>query len=695
MKIAILAEKPSVAREIAAIVGATKKNEGYISGNNYIVTWAFGHLVQLAMPEEYGIKGFSKDHLPILPNPFVLKIRQIKDTKGYKEDPSAIKQINIIKDVFKQCDRIIVATDAGREGELIFRYIYEYLSCTKPFDRLWISSLTEKAISDGLKNLKEGYNYDRLYQAAKARSEADWMVGINASQALSVAAGYGTYSLGRVQTPTLTMVCKRYLENTSFVPGKYWQHKLNTLNGDIELSLISESKYDTKENANSSREEIRKVGKVIVKSVEKKKITQNPPLLYDLTSLQKEANSKHGLTADETLSIAQKLYEGKLTTYPRTGSRYLSEDVFSTVPELLSNFQNHTIWGEHIKNLKTLNRQSVDDAKITDHHAIIVTGNKANNLSKNEILIFDMILSRMLEAFSTACIKEQTHVKFEAGEGYIFSTKGYVIEQLGWRAINGVSDEKEDKEDQAIPPISENEEWNIKSLEILEKQTKPKPLHTESSLLAAMENADKEISDEQFRQSIKDCGIGTPATRAAIIETLLAREYIKREKKTLVPTEKGLMVYQIVKDKRIADVEMTGMWENAFTKIEKGEQEANNFKKGIEVYTSQITEELLKAKIEIPQKQVCACPKCKKENLRFFPSLVRCPNEDCDFVFYKKRNEKQLTDKQIISLFTTGKTEVIKGFKSKKSGKTFDASLVLNSENEIMYKFPESKNKRG
>lgn len=694
MKIAILAEKPSVAREIAAIVGATKKNDGYLSGNNYLVTWAFGHLIQLAMPDDYGIKGFNKEHLPILPDPFILKIRQIKKTKGYQDDPGAIKQINIIKDIFNQSERIIVATDAGREGELIFRYIYEYLGCTKPFDRLWISSLTEKAIHDGLKNLKDGSDYNRLYQAAKARSEADWMVGINASQALSIAAGYGTYSLGRVQTPSLAMICQRYIENTNFTPCKYWQHKLKTSKDGNILNLISVDKYDNYQDAKTIGENIYNCQKATVISIEKKTINQVPPLLYDLTALQKEANSKHGMTADETLSVVQKLYESKLTTYPRTGSRYLSEDVFNTVPELLSNFQDHKKFGEYIKILKTLNRQSVDDSKVTDHHAIIITGNKANKLQEKELIIFNMILSRMLEAFSPVCIKDQTYIKVEAS-GKTFEIKGSVIKQEGWRTVNKKLDHQEESENESLPELQENEELQIDSLESVEKQTKPKPLHTESSLLAAMENAGKEIEDEQFRQSIKDCGIGTPATRAAIIETLLYREYIKREKKNLVPTEKGLKVYDTVKDKRIADVEMTGMWENAFTKIEQGEQEANNFKKGIEVYTSQITEELLKIKIEVTQKHVCICPKCKKDNLRFFPSLVRCPNEDCDFVFYKKRNEKQLTDKQIISLFTTGKTEVIKGFISKKSGKTFDASLVLSPENEIMYKFPESKSKRG
>ncbi|KAA6314203.1 DNA topoisomerase 3, partial [termite gut metagenome] len=319
MKTVIIAEKPSVAREIASVVGATNKENGFLHGNNYMVTWALGHLIQLAMPEEYGFAGFVRENLPIIPEAFKLIPRQVRDGKEYKPDGGALRQLKIIKHVFDSCDRIIVATDAGREGELIFRYIYNYVSCKKPFERLWISSLTDKAIKEGLQNLKAGSDYDNLYYAAKARSEADWEVGINASQALSIAAGHGVFSLGRVQTPTLAMICKRYMENKNFVSTPFWQIRVQTEKSGISFAAVSKEKYESKDLANEIFRQLQESKTVSVQSVEKKEVNQEPPLLYDLTTLQKEANSKHGFSADKTLSIAQKLYEAKLITYPRTG----------------------------------------------------------------------------------------------------------------------------------------------------------------------------------------------------------------------------------------------------------------------------------------------------------------------------------------------------------------------------------------
>lgn len=312
MKTAIIAEKPSVAREIAKIVGASSKEDGFLHGNNYMVTWAFGHLVQLAMPEEYGFTGFVRENLPIIPETFKLIPRQVKDGKEYKPDGGALKQLKIIKHVFESCDKIIVATDAGREGCLIFRYIYHYIygnekNC-KPFVRLWISSLTDKAIRDGLQNLKNGNDYDKLYFAAKARSEADWLVGLNSSQALSIAAGRGVFSLGRVQTPTLSMICRRYLENKNFVSTPFWQIRVQTEKSNVSFPAISREKYEQKDMANTVFQKLQG-NSLQVQSVEKKEINQEPPLLYDLTALQKEANSKHGFSADKTLSVAQSLYE--------------------------------------------------------------------------------------------------------------------------------------------------------------------------------------------------------------------------------------------------------------------------------------------------------------------------------------------------------------------------------------------------
>lgn len=691
MKTVIIAEKPSVAREIATIVGATKKEDGYIEGNNYLVTWAFGHLIQLAMPEQYGAIGFKRDHLPIVPSSFELIPRQIKAEKGYKSDAGALKQLKIIESLFKQSDKIIVATDAGREGELIFRYIYNYLNCTKPFERLWISSLTDKAIRLGLENLKVGKDYDNLYYAAKARSEADWLVGINATQALSIVAGKGVYSLGRVQTPTLAMICSRYLENKNFLASKFWQHKIYFSHNEKHISAISIEKYDVKSDAENSSSEMKESGKILVKSIEINTIQQESPLLYDLTTLQKEANIKYGFTADKTLSIAQKLYESKLITYPRTGSRYLSEDLFETIPDLLKSMSSHPIATKFIEQLDVLNKHSIDDKKITDHHAIIVTDTTAKGLAKDEETIYSMIVGRMIEAFLPRCIKDQTTIMCDAS-GHSFIIKGAIVKQMGWKAVFG-ENKTDESEEQQIPQLSEGEEYNIDSLEIIEKQTKPKPLHTEASLLSAMETAGKELENEEQRLAMKTSGLGTPATRASIIETLFARDYISREKKSLIPTSKGLAVYEVVKDKQIADVELTGMWEDAFMKIESGSVDADNFKKSIEVYASQITDELLGATIQQEKSISLQCPKCKEQTIQIYPKVAKCTNEKCQLTILKNICGKNLSDVQISDLLTKGKTNVIKGFTSK-AGKTFDASLNFDEEFKIKFTFPTKTNKK-
>lgn len=344
MKI-IIAEKPSVAKSIAAIVGANNKKEGYMEGNGYAVTWAFGHLVGLAMPENYGITGFQKENLPILPKEFKLLPRQVKEGKEYKNDPGVMKQLKVIKELFSRGEGIVVATDAGREGELIFRYIYEYIGCTLPFERLWISSLTDRAIKDGFKTLRPGADYDNLYASAKARSTADWLVGINSSQALSISAGYGVWSLGRVQTPTLAIICSRYLENKDFKPHTYFRLKLQTEKEATTFAVHSVDKFDTRTRAEEVTAKVKTAGVIQVTAVERKEVKQEPPLLYDLTTLQKEANSKYGFSADKTLTIAQSLYEAKKISYPRTGSRYISEDVLEEIPHLIATLRSHSLLG--------------------------------------------------------------------------------------------------------------------------------------------------------------------------------------------------------------------------------------------------------------------------------------------------------------------------------------------------------------
>ena len=700
MKI-IIAEKPSVAKSIAAIVGANNKKEGYMEGNGYAVTWAFGHLIGLAMPEHYGITGFQKENLPILPKEFKLLPRQVKEGKEYKNDPGVMKQLKVIKELFSKADEIINCADAGREGELIFRYIYDYLGCTVPFQRLWISSLTDRAIKDGFKTLRPGAEYDNLYASAKARSTADWLVGINSSQALSISARYGVWSLGRVQTPTLAIICSRYLENKDFKPQTYFRLKLQTEKEATTFAVHSVDKFDTRTRTEEVTAKVKAAGAIQVTAVERKEVKQEPPLLYDLTTLQKEANSKHGFSADKTLTIAQSLYEAKKISYPRTGSRYISEDVLEEIRHLIATLRSHSLFRTYIDSRfdTKLNTRSVDDKKVTDHHALIITEESASNLSKDEQLIYDMVAGRMLEAFGERCIKENTTVSLDA-DGVHFSCKGSVTLVPGWRAVFDAKDEPNDEEDSiALPVLLEGDNLSVRDCEIQEKQTKPRPLHTEASLLSSMESAGKEVEDEQQREAMKECGIGTPATRASIIETLFSREYIVREKKSLVPTNKGLVVYLAVKDKKIADVAMTGQWEEALNKIASGRMDASAFHKGIEIYASQITTELLSTIIErTDNRNTCSCPKCKNGQVVFYPKVVKCKDESCGLTVFRSIAKKELTDGQLNDLLMNGKTALIKGFVSGKTGSTFDAIVKFDADYKTVFEFPprkgDSKKKR-
>lgn len=708
----IIAEKPSVAKEIAHIVGADKREEGYMQGNGYYVTWAFGHLVQPAMPETYGMKGFHAENLPVIPDPFVLVPRQVKTENGYKPDAGVLAQIKIIGKLFDSSERIIVATDAGREGELIFRYLYAYLGCRKPFDRLWISSLTDTAIREGLLNLRDGKEYDNLYHAAKARSEADWLVGINGTQALTIAAGRGTYSVGRVQTPTLGMACERYWENKRFESKPFWQVHfgvVDAVSGNI-LKFTSANQWADKGTATDIYNKVKETGSAIITKVTTKRKVEKAPLLYDLTTLQKEANSLHGFTAEHTLSIAQKLYEAKFITYPRTSSRYISDDVFATLPKLFKNLENHSEYGEKVKLLpgsEDYSKNSVNAAKVTDHHALLITENAAIGLFKDEKTVYNMILCRMIEAFSADCIKDITSVSAQVDHEVEFGISGSIIRQTGWRTLslkekNNRQDKDADATDnevkeQVIPNWQEGQHITLSGCTITEGKTKPKPLHTESTLLAAMETAGKEIEDDTMRQAMKDSGIGTPATRAAIIETLLKREYMVRQQKKLVPTEKGLALHSVVKNMAIANVEMTGKWEAELAKIERGEASADGFTHSIEGYTREITAELLGCDRLFSHKDSsCQCPKCKQGTMQFFGKVVRCSNKECGMPVFKQVAGKLLTDADITDLLTKGKTRTLNGFTSKQ-GKPFSAAIAFDEDFNTKFVFAERKTaeKRG
>jgi len=687
----IIAEKPSVAREIAGIVGAAEKKDGYITGNGYFVTWAFGHLIGLGMPEDYSVSVFDREALPILPDPFLLTVRKVKKDKGYAADTGALKQLKIIEQLFNKSDSIIVATDAGREGELIFRYIYEYLECDKPFERLWISSLTEKAIKQGFKNLKSGAAFDGLFQSAQARSRADWLVGINATQALTLAAGNGTYSLGRVQTPTLALICKRYQENKNFAVENYWQLQLSHNKASINFKSISQIKWEDPKLADAALKAIQRSGTVTVVSVATKNVTEQPPLLFDLTGLQKEANKRLSLSAEETLNIAQSLYEKKFITYPRTGSKYIPEDMWAEIPNLVRALLDKENCKSALSKMKwgRFNKRIVNDLRVTDHHGLLVTDKIPSALAAKENAVYDLIAFRLLEALSQECIKEITDVNSQVLH-YDFTQKGFKILEAGWRSIKGNFSDDDAEVLQDLPELNKDDELKIKEASLLEKKTKPPVLFTEAGLLAAMESAGKEIENEHERKALKNIGVGTPATRASTIETLLIRNYVQRENKSLIPTEKGLQVYELVKDQKIADVAMTAEWELVLQKIENNEADAGAFQKEMENYASTITNELLQTSIPKNNLPKLICPKCKSRELIIRDRIVKCTGETCNWVQFRNVCGVQISVSDIERLVSKGKTSLIAGMTSR-TGKKFDAYIALDEDCKTSFEFEKSK----
>lgn len=692
--IAIIAEKPSVGQDIARLVGATEKKDGYMAGNDYLVTWAFGHLVSLAMPGTYGYTRTPEEKLPMIPDPFQLVIRQYKSDKGMATDPVATKQLRVIDEVFSKCDSIIVATDAGREGELIFRYIYTYLGYTKPFHRLWISSLTDEAIHEGLANLRDGKEYDSLYEAADCRAKADWLVGMNASRALAMVSGTTNSSIGRVQTPTLAMICARFRENRDFIPVDYWQlHITLQKDGDFRQFRYTEN-IATKQAADELYHRITSDMQAVVTKVERKRVFQAPPLLYDLTALQKDCNTHLDLSAEKTLAVAQSLYEKKLISYPRTGSRYIPDDVMRQVPELLKQIISMKEFREYGGgfDMSALTTRSVNAKKVTDHHALIITGIRPGGLDEKEQAVYRMIAGRMLEAFSPKCEKETLTMRATVdGRDFLSHTTSVIVP--GWRGVfNRTEDKEEDEEstNKGTAEFSESETVPVAGRSLSQKKTTPKPLYTEATLLAAMETAGRHVTDEEAREAIKELGIGTPATRAAIITTLFKREYVERSGKALVPTEKGLNLYEAVRKMSVADAALTGNWEKTLLQIEQHKLAVETFMRSITAYTRQVTEEVLS--IRLPQSPAggIPCPKCGTGHIRLRPKVAKCSNESCGLLVFRRFLNKELTDQHFGQLFSSGATRLIKGFKGKK-GNAFDASLAFDKEYNVTLVFPEKK----
>jgi len=703
---AIIAEKPSVAREIAQLLNAHERKDGCLEGNGYCVTWALGHLVSLGMPEDYGIRGFEKASLPIFPDPFLLIPRNIKkpNQKGHQQDSSALKQLKTIRKAIDKCDSIIVATDAGREGELIFRYIYDYLQCNKPFERLWISSLTEKAIQDGFKKLQPSSAFDGLYDAAKARSEADWLVGINATQALSIAANQDVYSLGRVQTPTLALICRRFEDHQNFTQKKYFQIQLKHRKEYLDFTSHSNEQWDDKKQTEQILRSIEREGRATVENVSIQTVKEPSPLLFDLTELQKEANRKLGLSADEVLQTAQSLYEKRFITYPRTGSKYIPEDLWPEIPELVRILNTVDQFKPAISTLKfgNFNKRMVNDLKVTDHHGLLMTTKIPSALSAKEKAIYDMIAYRLLESLSEHCSKEVSHITIKVHH-YEFSIKGSKVLTKGWRGIKGIlSDQNNNiRNDDSnsnshnieetlidLPEFKIGDELKISQVHLQEKNTQPPKLYSEADLLSAMENAGRSLEDKEQQKAISDIGIGTPATRASIIETLLSRNYIIRKSKALIPTEKGVKVYNLIKDQKIANVQMTAEWEMALDKIEKGELSSKQFINDIKDYTKEITNELLALAILQESIPELKCPKCQQQNLLIKDKIIKCPDDQCNWIQFRTVCGVQLSIDQIIALINDRKTPLIKNMKAK-NGKKFSAYIVLKDDHKTVFEFPD------
>ena len=586
-KIVVVAEKPSVGRDIARVLGCGTRGDGCLIGEKHIVTWALGHLVTLSEPDELDPKyeKWSFDTLPILPETIPLKV--ISKTKAQYQ---TVKKL--IND--KETDSLICATDAGREGELIFRYIYEKAGCKKPFDRLWISSMTDEAIREGFRDIRPGADYDGLYESARCRSKADWLVGMNASRAFTLKYNV-ILSIGRVQTPTLAILVKRRKEIENFRPEGFCT--LTEDFGDYSGVYFSDAlDPDThlKEKADAERiaaEVEGKTGRVIqAETVRKKEL---PPQLYDLTSLQRDANRMLGFTADKTLKIAQSLYEKhKALTYPRTDSRFLPPDMIPRVVQtmkLLPDAYQRFVPGALPGGKLPVSKRTVDQTKVTDHHAIIPTAKKASlsAFSEDERKLYDMVARRLLAAFYPACDYDATKVITEAGE-HRFRTTGKVIVNPGWHEVPPLENPpkakkktaEEGESENPLPPLQEGDTRPVKETRIKEDKTKPPAPHTDASLLAAMETAGKELDDEELVRQMKGSGIGTPATRAAIIERLIHVGYAQRRGKTLQATDKGMMLIDVVPGE-LSSPELTGRWELALHDITDGKQDAGRFMDGI------------------------------------------------------------------------------------------------------------------
>jgi DNA topoisomerase-3 len=704
-KTLVIAEKPSVGRDLVGVLpGAFTKGEGYLEGPDHVVTWAVGHLVQLADPDEYEerFKKWRMADLPIVPEHFKLVVR----------DERSKKQMNVVKRMLGRddVDAVVNACDAGREGELIFAYLYEKSGSRKPVQRLWLNSMTKRAIKEAFGELRPGADFAPLEEAARSRSEADWIVGMNATRAATIrlrSSFDGAVSLGRVQTPTLAILARREEEIRAFRPEPYW-----LVGAEFDPVQNGPRVYEGRHYAgNNPRLKTAAEARAVVAAcegqtgaitkLEKSERKDRPPLLYDLTSLQRDANSRHGFSARRTLGAAQRLYEEhKALTYPRTNSRYLTGDMVAEIKpiaQLLGSRSEYAQASRYVVGLDVLPLgRVINDAKVTDHHAIIPTRAESHPVDKmndDDRRIYDMVVRRFLAAFHPEAVFENTRIETTVAD-HVFRTRGKLMLVPGWRGVYGEeadapqadrSDDDEDREQQ-LPKLVRDEQVAVKEVASDEKETKPPRRYTEGALLAAMETAGKLVDEEELREAMKDSGIGTPATRASIIERLLQVGYIERDARALVVTEKGLNVVRLLGEHPLTSPGLTGDWEHRLAKIESGQDSRKAFMGDIVKFTESTVGELdTKLKdVRIPRANLGPCPVCGRDIVENRKGYSCWSREDpgCGFVIWKSKTGKQLPLAVARELIKTGQTErAVTGFKGR-SGKSFRARLALQQNEE-------------
>ena len=692
-----IAEKPSVAKEIANILGAKTRRDGYLEGNGYCVTWTFGHLCTLQEPGEYTDK-WQKWNLAVLPMiPSRFRIRLIND-EGIK------KQFAVIEKLVARADEVINCGDAGQEGELIQRWVLTKAKCKVPVKRLWISSLTEEAIREGFAKLMDAKEFDTLYAAGSARAIGDWLLGMNATRAYTLKYGTGKniLSVGRVQTPTLALVVERQKAIDQFKPETYWEIRTNYRGG---IFSCQRGRFDKKEEAEALMAKIAPE-ELEITSVERKKAMEHPPKLFDLTSLQVECNRKFAFTAEHTLQLIQSLYEKKLTTYPRVDTNFLPNDQYPKVPKILRGLKPYESLtapilsgGKIRKSPKVFN-----DKKITDHHAIIPTGEFRYDLSPDEKRVYDLVARRFIAVFYPDCEIANTTVLAKIGEEDFKATGKQIIEPA-WRVVFGVNADKQN--DENVLPAYEKGEHGAHTPELQEKQTQPPKYYTEADLLRAMETAGKQVEDEELRDLMKENGIGRPSTRANIIETLFKRQYIRKDKKRILATATGIELIDTIQNGLLKSAELTGQWEKKLRMIEDGTYRVENFMEELKCMVNEIVhhvkyasaktitvEVLADPKPTARQKEKSAnaeqpaaplkCPKCENGNVVKGKTAWGCTRygKGCDFLIPLEIQGKKLTPKQVETLLTKGKTGKLSGFRAE-DGNTISGILHLDEDKKV------------